>query len=509
MVWPADNGELLVTGLMEDTSAAGCGLEENDIITAVDGASIRHLPAADASHLLSGRIHSTVEVEVQRGEGANASIVRVTLARDVPIDVAESIDADVGVAVWPDPDGALVITDVKAGTSAAKVGLQKGDTITMVDEVDVTQMPAARVAKMLKGTAGSDISLTVSRAVAGVASTIMVTVSRDVYIETLKGVVKCAEGRNMMYTNEQKASEDELFGLFAGMTLSNLPEAGALCGLLQDHMRSHVLKPEAGLTAFTQMLHWLAMQEMSHVFADEQWNKALAASPALAAVLALRFADGEQVVSKEAAFEFAAKIIDAIVPSLSPEFFKILDHNQVGQLNQAEWSHLGNILHVYSGRRLIQRSPSAPAPPTGMQSVLLDLVFCLLDKEGSGFLMAEGVTDIVVKLVPVLAHGLEAALRVSGDTLNELLETELVGDIFACLDCDDDGVLTADELFLGFPSGMLLLIQRLPNVMRRYTTPSARGQVAGADVEDVSLGQRLKTKALSAVCTCASVCVCV
>ena len=176
MVWPADNGELLVTGLMEDTSAAGCGLEENDIITAVDGASIRHLPAADASHLLSGRIHSTVEVEVQRGEGANASIVRVTLARDVPIDVAESIDADVGVAVWPDPDGALVITDVKAGTSAAKVGLQKGDTITMVDEVDVTQMPAARVAKMLKGTAGSDISLTVSRAVAGVASTIMVTV---------------------------------------------------------------------------------------------------------------------------------------------------------------------------------------------------------------------------------------------------------------------------------------------------------------------------------------------
>ncbi|MGB1595043.1 MAG: hypothetical protein ACPIOQ_19945, partial [Promethearchaeia archaeon] len=96
---------------------------------------------------------------------------------------------------------------------------------------------------------------------------------------------------------------------------------------------------------------------MSHVFADEQWNKALAASPALAAVLALRFADGEQVVSKEAAFEFAAKIIDATVPSLSPEIFQILDHNQVGQLTQAEWSHLGNILHVYSERRLIQRSP--------------------------------------------------------------------------------------------------------------------------------------------------------
>ena len=104
--------------------------------------------------------------------------------------------------------------------------------------------------------------------------------------------------------------------------------------------------------------------------------------------------------------------------------------------------------------------------------------------------------------------GLEAALRVSGDTLNELLETELVGDIFACLDCDDDGMLTADELFLGFPAGMLLLIQRLPNVMRRYSTLSARGQVAGAEVEDVSLGQRLKTKALSAVFTCASVSVC-
>ena len=42
MVWPADSGELLVTGMMEDTSAVGCGLEEDDILIAVDGASIRH-----------------------------------------------------------------------------------------------------------------------------------------------------------------------------------------------------------------------------------------------------------------------------------------------------------------------------------------------------------------------------------------------------------------------------------------------------------------------------------
>ena len=76
MVWPADSGELLVTGMMEDTSAVGCGLEEDDILIAVDGASIRHLPAADASHLLSGCFNSTVEVEAQRGTGENTKIIK-------------------------------------------------------------------------------------------------------------------------------------------------------------------------------------------------------------------------------------------------------------------------------------------------------------------------------------------------------------------------------------------------------------------------------------------------
>ena len=45
---------------MEETSAINCGLEEGDVLTAVDGNNITHLPAADASHLLSGKFNSQV-----------------------------------------------------------------------------------------------------------------------------------------------------------------------------------------------------------------------------------------------------------------------------------------------------------------------------------------------------------------------------------------------------------------------------------------------------------------
>jgi len=39
------------------------------VLIAVDGESIGDMPAADASHLLSGKLNSKVAVQVQRGEG--------------------------------------------------------------------------------------------------------------------------------------------------------------------------------------------------------------------------------------------------------------------------------------------------------------------------------------------------------------------------------------------------------------------------------------------------------
>ena len=40
MVWPGPAGQLFITGFMEGTSAANCGLQEEDVITAVDGVRV-------------------------------------------------------------------------------------------------------------------------------------------------------------------------------------------------------------------------------------------------------------------------------------------------------------------------------------------------------------------------------------------------------------------------------------------------------------------------------------
>ena len=101
------SGQLFITGFMEGTSAENCGLQEEDVITAVDGERITDLPAAEASHLLSGTLNSAVTVTVLRGQGSSASSHTVALVRDVSIDVAVPTDADVGVMVWPGANGSL------------------------------------------------------------------------------------------------------------------------------------------------------------------------------------------------------------------------------------------------------------------------------------------------------------------------------------------------------------------------------------------------------------------
>ena len=88
--------------------------------------------------------------------------------RDVSIDVAVPTDADVGIMVWPGANGSLIITGLKEDSSAMASGLQPGDVLTMVDGIDILQLPAAQVSKMLSGPAGSEVTLTVSRMQDGV-----------------------------------------------------------------------------------------------------------------------------------------------------------------------------------------------------------------------------------------------------------------------------------------------------------------------------------------------------
>ena len=53
----------------------------------------------------------------------------VSIVRDVDIEAAAPTDADVGLIIWPQANGSLVITGLKEDTSAGKSGLQVGDVL--------------------------------------------------------------------------------------------------------------------------------------------------------------------------------------------------------------------------------------------------------------------------------------------------------------------------------------------------------------------------------------------
>ena len=73
---------LLVCGTSVDdlsflAAAYDCGLMKGDVLVAVNGESIADMPAADASHLLSGKLKSTVAVQVQRRDGGKTLLIAI------------------------------------------------------------------------------------------------------------------------------------------------------------------------------------------------------------------------------------------------------------------------------------------------------------------------------------------------------------------------------------------------------------------------------------------------
>ena len=51
-------------------------------------------------------------------------------------------------------------------------------------------------------------------------------------------------------------------------------------------------------------------------------------------------------MTKEAAFEFFAQMTDAFVPALCADVFRVLDHNDDGELSAEEWAKMVDILRT-------------------------------------------------------------------------------------------------------------------------------------------------------------------
>ena len=81
MIWPSDNGKLVVTGIKEDKSAGQSELQIGDIVAKIDGLDVHGLDANEVATKLIGPSGSTVCIVTDKG-------VTVNLIRDVSAEEA-------------------------------------------------------------------------------------------------------------------------------------------------------------------------------------------------------------------------------------------------------------------------------------------------------------------------------------------------------------------------------------------------------------------------------------
>jgi carboxyl-terminal processing protease len=82
----------------------------------------------------------------------------------------------IGAEVSQDEDGALIIVSPMAGSPAEEVGLQAGDRILAVDGRDIRDLSLDSIIALVRGPAGTPVTLTVERA--GMPDTFDVTIVR-------------------------------------------------------------------------------------------------------------------------------------------------------------------------------------------------------------------------------------------------------------------------------------------------------------------------------------------
>ena len=81
MIWPSDNGKLVVTGIKEDKSAGQSELQVGDIVAKIDGLDVHGMDASEVATKLIGPSGSTVSIVTDKG-------ITVNLTRDVSAEEA-------------------------------------------------------------------------------------------------------------------------------------------------------------------------------------------------------------------------------------------------------------------------------------------------------------------------------------------------------------------------------------------------------------------------------------
>lgn len=81
MIWPSDNGKLVVTGIKDDKSAGQSELQVGDIVSKIDNMDVHGMDASEVATKLIGPSGSNVSIVTDKG-------ITVNLIRDVSADEA-------------------------------------------------------------------------------------------------------------------------------------------------------------------------------------------------------------------------------------------------------------------------------------------------------------------------------------------------------------------------------------------------------------------------------------
>lgn len=87
MLWPGKQGELIITGFKEDSSAADTELAIGDVIMSVDGDSVEGMDATDVAAMMAGPTGSVLSITTLSG-------VICEVTRDVSADEANATTVD-------------------------------------------------------------------------------------------------------------------------------------------------------------------------------------------------------------------------------------------------------------------------------------------------------------------------------------------------------------------------------------------------------------------------------
>jgi Ca2+-binding EF-hand superfamily protein len=228
------------------------------------------------------------------------------------------------------------------------------------------------------------------------------------------------------------------------MTLETMPTPGEMWDMMQKASKGSKI----GSQMFTSFLHWMCVKTVAKTLAEMKTDGLVPGLPPLPedefGNLVMPVGPGQDFkIPKKDIFELCVDMIDSVVVSLAPDLFRCIDTNNDGDMSKEEWEALIEVL-------------TAPNPDKA-----LDFIFTIMDKDSSKTIQVDEVASFFRKILKIILEVARSAVHIVGRLIIQSTQQMLADQIFDQMDKDKDGLLTPDEIFMGFPPPLLQAVGRV------------------------------------------------